>query len=54
MSIVTEIVDGILDDVTDRRGWKQEWGQFDPDIKVEIRATWAKIIRQVLRKYEEE
>ncbi len=33
-------------DVTDRRGWRQEWGQFEPSIKKEIRNEWRKIIRR--------
>lgn len=28
-----KIVDAILRDVTDRRGWRQEWESFDEDIR---------------------
>jgi hypothetical protein len=37
---------GILADVTDRRGWRQEWDQMDDDIREEILETWLKLIEQ--------
>jgi hypothetical protein len=43
-----QIRDAILADVTDRRGWSQEWDQFDADVKEEIRATWLSKIQEVL------
>lgn len=39
------IVAAIWDDVTDRRGWRQEADNFDEDVCLEIMATWANIIR---------
>jgi hypothetical protein len=40
------IVHRILADVTDRRGWSQEWDQFDSKIKDDIQETWkAKILK---------
>jgi hypothetical protein len=42
------IVHRILADVTDRRGWSQEWDQFDPEIKDEIQETWKAKILKVL------
>lgn len=30
----------LLSDCTDRRGWRQEWDQFDDDVKEEIINTW--------------
>ena len=45
-----EIMKAILDDVTDRRGWRQEWGGFDEEIQEEIRQTWLKIITDILER----
>lgn len=39
------IVALILGDVIDRRGWRQAWAQFDPDIKQEIVNEWLRLIR---------
>ena len=36
----------ILEDLTDRKGLKQEWAQIDEDIKDEIFAEWVKIINR--------
>lgn len=38
------IRDAILADVTDRRGWRQEWNQFGEDVQQEIRKAWLEII----------
>lgn len=38
------IRDAILADVTDRRGWRQEWDQFGDDIQKSIRDAWLKLI----------
>ncbi len=38
----------ILADVRDRRGWKQEYEQFAPDVQKEINAAWKGIIRYEL------
>jgi hypothetical protein len=37
----------ILCDVTDRRGWRQEWESFDPEIKREIVDVWVGILKAV-------
>ena len=37
-------IDGIIADLTDRRGLRQEWEQIDDDIKTEIRNTWLDIM----------
>jgi hypothetical protein len=37
-------VAAIWDDVTDRRGWRQEADQFDPEIRGEILDAWLVII----------
>ena len=42
---VDVIVVNILEDITDRRGWRQEWDGFDDDVKREIVASWCAIIR---------
>lgn len=44
------IRDAILADVTARRGWRQEWGQFGDDIQREIKAEWLRIIKAELHK----
>jgi len=42
------IIFKLLDDVTDRRGWRQEWDGFDDDIQIEILETWLDIVEGVL------
>jgi len=42
-----EAVKQILADVTDRRGWRQAWDQFDEDIQEEIQETWLKILDEL-------
>ena len=38
------IMNIVLDAVTDRRGWRQEWHQFDSEIQEEIKdILWKKI-----------
>jgi hypothetical protein len=43
------IAAAILADVTDRRGWSQEWDGFDEEIQEEIVVTWEKIIDKHLK-----
>ena len=38
------IVDGIIKDLTDRRGLRQEWDQLDDEIQQEINDTWVAIV----------
>jgi len=38
----------ILSDVTDRRGWRQEWDMFDEDIQEDILKSWINIIKKIL------
>jgi hypothetical protein len=45
---VDRVAVAILSDVTDRRGWRQEWNQFDDDIQCEIVNTWRERIRLAL------
>lgn len=47
--LAMQIRDQILADATDRRGWRQEWGQFDNDARDEVRETWRKMIFNRLR-----
>ncbi len=42
------IVDGIIRDLSDRRGLRHEWEQIDDDIKNEIRDEWLSIVSIVL------
>ncbi|MHC4196170.1 MAG: hypothetical protein ACYSQZ_09610 [Planctomycetota bacterium] len=39
-----QILFEIIDDLTDRRGLRQEWDQIDDDIQNEILSDWLKII----------
>lgn len=39
----------ILMDVTDRRGWRQEWDQFDEDIRNEIFSSFVTIIEKGIK-----
>ena len=48
MKNAMQIVDEIERDFTDRRGLRQEWEQFDDDIKDEIRDVWSGIIAEEL------
>ena len=45
-----KIVQLLEDDLTDRRGLRQEFEAIDPDTQDEIRDTWAEIIRKELQK----
>jgi hypothetical protein len=47
-TLAEEIRDAILDDVTDRRGWRQAWDEFDDDIQQEIKDIWLIVINEVL------
>jgi hypothetical protein len=44
----TRIRDKVLDNITDRRGWRQEWEEFDVDVQQEIESTLYRIILEVL------
>lgn len=49
MKVASEIVDAIIEDLSDRRGLGQEWEQVDDEIKKEIKDTWAAIIEEMTR-----
>jgi len=38
------IVDGIIEDLSDRRGLRQEWDQIDEEIQEEIKEEWLRIV----------
>ncbi len=42
------IAEAIKRDVTGRRGWRQEYDQFDSEVRAEIAKTWRKLIRREL------
>jgi len=44
------IVDAIVDDLTDRRGLRQEWEQIDDGIQYEIKKKWRGIVRREIKK----
>ena len=45
-----KIVNAIIKDLTSRRGLRQEWDEFDEDIKTEIREEWENIVNRILTK----
>lgn len=45
---VKEIVEAIVDDISDRRGLKREWAAIDEVIQEDIKETWAGIIKNKL------
>lgn len=47
---LNQIVDEIVDDISDRSGIGDEWGMIDNDIQDEIKETWKNIIRNKLKK----
>ena len=49
-SIGNAAVDGIIRDLTDRRGLRQEFEMIDSDIQEEIKTTWAGIIDDEVRR----
>ena len=49
MKVSEKIVDAILEDISDRTGWGNDWDDTTPDIKKEIKETWAKIIENELK-----
>lgn len=48
-----ELPKAILDDVTDRRGWRQEWDMMDPDIQQEIKDAWDALAAAAIKAAEE-
>jgi hypothetical protein len=44
MSVAERIAFKLLEDITDRRGWRQEWDQFEDRVKEEIFQEFVKII----------
>lgn len=49
VTVAEHIAYFILRDVTDRRGWRQEFDQFDDDIREGILQTWKKGIDIILQ-----
>lgn len=39
-----KVVEGIIKDLTDRRGLRQEWDMIDDDIQDEIKDKWTDIV----------
>jgi hypothetical protein len=42
-----EAVERIVDDLTNRRGLRQEWENIDEEIQAEIKLGWAKEIDSI-------
>lgn len=45
----TLAVSGIIEDLTDRRGLRQEWEQIDDDTQEEIKGRWRGIVADAIR-----
>ena len=46
------IVNGIVDDLTSRRGLSDEWGLISPEIIEEIKAEWTRLAQDYLDDHE--
>ena len=42
----TKIVQEIIDDILDRRGFGDEWEQMSPEIQEEIKNEWIEIVKK--------
>jgi hypothetical protein len=49
-SVFSKIAKRVLEDMTDRRGFRQEWDQCDKDVQKEILTAWEGIIRETIHK----
>jgi len=47
--LAEEIVEKILEDLRDRRGFRGLWESLDWDVKNEIRLAWAAIVQAKLQ-----
>lgn len=48
-TIAKNIVNAILDDISDRRGIGDEWDGIDEDIQDKIKEKWEEIINVILK-----
>ncbi len=51
MKIANKAVKDIINDLSDRRGLRQEWEQIDDDIKREIIKTWRLAVKKSIEKF---
>ena len=51
--LASKIKDNIIADITDRRGFRQEWDNCDSEVQDAIENTWIEIIAKVLRQAEQ-
>lgn len=49
VALAEEIAAKILADVTDRRGWRQAWDDFDANVREEIKRDHSTLAENVLR-----
>lgn len=47
--LAQQVVEFIIDDLSDRRGLGQAWHEIDKDIKQEIEESWKVIIKTALQ-----
>lgn len=46
--IAHNIVVSLLEDLTDRRGFRQEWDQVDDEVRAEIKSEWCALVTTLL------
>lgn len=46
-SKASQLVDAIIEDLSDRRGLRHEWEQIDEEVQDEIKAAWLKIAQDI-------
>lgn len=49
-SLATQIVDAIIQDISDRKGLGNEWEAIDEDIQQEIKDEWLNTVNKILKK----
>jgi hypothetical protein len=45
----TRIVERILEDLKERRGFRQQWDATDPAMRIEIQTAWEKAVHEELQ-----
>ena len=45
---ITDVVEGIVDDILSRKGIGNEWEMIDEDIQEEIKAEWVVLIKRAV------
>lgn len=53
-TVARKIVWKIVEDLSDRRGLRQEWEQIDKETQKEIKEKWGKIVKLEIEKTQQE